>query len=90
MNKTTTTYLSLGSNLGDKLNHLQEVVFLIQANVGEVIKTSPVYETPAWGFEGDNFFNACIKVEIREQATPLGPSISIYYILIRKSLIPIY
>ena len=69
MNKTTTTYLSLGSNLGDKLNHLQEVVFLIQASVGEVIKTSPVYETPAWGFEGDNFYNACITVE-----TTLTPS----------------
>jgi 2-amino-4-hydroxy-6-hydroxymethyldihydropteridine diphosphokinase len=69
MNKTTTTHLSLGSNLGDKLNHLQEVVFLIQANVGEVIKTSPVYETPAWGFEGDNFYNACITVE-----TTLTPS----------------
>jgi 2-amino-4-hydroxy-6-hydroxymethyldihydropteridine diphosphokinase len=63
MNNTITTYLSLGSNLGDKLNQLQEVVFLIQTHIGEVIKTSPIYETPAWGFEGDNFYNACIAVE---------------------------
>ena len=70
MNKTSTAYLSIGSNLGDKLNQLQEVVFLIQATVGEVIKISPVYETPAWGFEGDNFFNACIMVE-----TMLAPSV---------------
>jgi len=63
MNKTATTYLSLGSNLGDKLNHLQEVVFLIQSSIGEVVKTSPIYETPAWGFEGEDFYNACIAVE---------------------------
>jgi len=68
MNNTTTTYLSLGSNLGDKLNQLQEVVFLIQTHIGKVVKTSPIYETPAWGFEGDNFYNACVIVE-----TPLTP-----------------
>jgi 2-amino-4-hydroxy-6-hydroxymethyldihydropteridine diphosphokinase len=69
MNNTTTTYLSLGSNLGDKLNQLQEVVFLIQTHIGEVVKTSPIYETPAWGFEGENFYNACLIVE-----TTLKPS----------------
>src|SRR5690606_28821981 len=44
--------------------------FSIHTTVGEVIKISPVYETPAWGFEGDNFFNACIMVE-----TMLAPSV---------------
>lgn len=63
MNKTVTTYLSLGSNLGDKLNHLQEVVLLIQSNIGRVEKISHIYETPAWGFEGEDFYNACIAVE---------------------------
>tara|TARA_R110002049_G_scaffold309183_2_gene518176 strand:- start:801 stop:1946 length:1146 start_codon:yes stop_codon:yes gene_type:complete len=70
MNKTITTYLSLGSNLGDKLNQLQEVVFLIHTTVGSVVKISPIYETPAWGFEGDNFYNCCIAVE-----TSLKPSV---------------
>ncbi|MBC8767163.1 2-amino-4-hydroxy-6-hydroxymethyldihydropteridine diphosphokinase [Arenibacter sp. BSSL-BM3] len=63
MNKTATTYLSLGSNLGDKLNHLQEVVFLIHSTIGNVVKISPIYETPAWGFEGEDFYNCCIAVE---------------------------
>jgi len=70
MNKTITTYLSLGSNLGDKLNHLQEVVFLIHSTVGSVVKISPIYETSAWGFDGDNFYNCCIAVE-----TSLTPSV---------------
>tara|TARA_R110000868_G_scaffold1635_14_gene13180 strand:+ start:11299 stop:12444 length:1146 start_codon:yes stop_codon:yes gene_type:complete len=70
MNKTITTYLSLGSNLGDKLNQLQEVVFLIHSTVGSVVKISPIYETPAWGFDGDNFYNCCIAVE-----TSLKPSV---------------
>jgi 2-amino-4-hydroxy-6-hydroxymethyldihydropteridine diphosphokinase len=69
MNKTVTTYLSLGSNLGDKLNHLQEVVFLIQATIGRVVKISPIYQTPAWGFEGEDFYNGCIAVET--SLTPL-------------------
>lgn len=63
MNKTVTTYLSLGSNLGDKLNHLQEVVFLIQSKIGRVEKISHIYETPAWGFDGEDFYNACIAVK---------------------------
>ncbi|MCM4173826.1 2-amino-4-hydroxy-6-hydroxymethyldihydropteridine diphosphokinase [Arenibacter sp. TNZ] len=69
MKKTVTTYLSLGSNLGDKLNHLQEVVFLIQATIGRVVKISPIYQTPAWGFEGEDFYNGCIAVET--SLTPL-------------------
>ncbi|MCM4154112.1 2-amino-4-hydroxy-6-hydroxymethyldihydropteridine diphosphokinase [Arenibacter sp. N53] len=69
MNKTVTTYLSLGSNLGDKLNHLQEVVFLIHSSIGNVVKISPIYETPAWGFDGEDFYNCCIAVET--SLTPL-------------------
>lgn len=61
MNKTATTYISLGSNLGDRLNHLQDAVFLINARIGEVTRISHVYETPAWGFDGDYFYNACLE-----------------------------
>jgi len=68
MNKTATTYISLGSNLGDRLNHLQDAVFLINARIGEVVRISHLYETPAWGFDGDYFYNACI--EARTQHSP--------------------
>ena len=69
MDKTATTYISLGSNLGDRLNHLQDAVFHINSRIGEVVRTSKIYETPAWGFEGDPFYNACIEVKTR--CTPM-------------------
>ncbi|HUH47429.1 MAG TPA: 2-amino-4-hydroxy-6-hydroxymethyldihydropteridine diphosphokinase [Arenibacter sp.] len=63
MNKTATTYISLGSNMGDRLNHLQDAVFHINTRIGKVTRLSHVYETPAWGFDGDYFYNACIEVK---------------------------
>ena len=57
-----TTYLSLGTNQGDKLDNLQQACNLIAEKVGRIIKLSSVYKTPAWGFEGEDFFNICIKV----------------------------
>ena len=43
---------------------------MIHSTVGSVVKISPIYETPAWGFDGDNFYNCCIAVE-----TSLKPSV---------------
>lgn len=58
-----TIYIALGSNKGNKLQNLQAAVDAIFVKVGAVNKISKVYQTPAIGFEGDDFFNACIKVE---------------------------
>lgn len=57
-----TTYLSLGSNLGDRLKNLQTAVDLINISVGHIKKVSSVYKTRAWGFEGGDFFNICLEV----------------------------
>ncbi|WKD85017.1 Deoxyguanosine kinase [Polaribacter huanghezhanensis] len=56
------TYLSLGSNQGDKLKNLQEAIYLIAEKIGPVLKISPVYKTPAVGFDGADFLNICVKV----------------------------
>lgn len=56
-------YISLGSNQGDKWHYLREAVFLIDKDAGTVKATSPVYESPAWGFDGDDFLNACIAID---------------------------
>jgi 2-amino-4-hydroxy-6-hydroxymethyldihydropteridine diphosphokinase len=58
-----TIYIALGSNKGNKLHNLQAAVDAIFVRVGNVNKISKVYQTPAIGFEGDDFFNACIRVE---------------------------
>jgi len=57
-----TTYLSLGSNQGQKLNTLQTAVNLISERIGYVKKVSSIYKTKSWGFEGNDFFNICIEV----------------------------
>jgi len=31
--------------------------------VGEVTSISPIYNSPSWGFESDDFLNACIRLE---------------------------
>lgn len=63
MKLAKTVYIALGSNKGNKLQYLQLAIDAIFEKIGAVNKISKVYETPAFGFEGDNFYNACIKVE---------------------------
>lgn len=66
---STTVYLSLGTNLGDKAANIREAVRLIGERVGCVVKESSVIETEPWGFDSDHsFLNACVEVE-----TPLSP-----------------
>jgi 2-amino-4-hydroxy-6-hydroxymethyldihydropteridine diphosphokinase len=56
------TYISLGSNQGDRFQYLQEAVLAIFAEIGSVQKISPVYETASWGFEADDFLNSVLLV----------------------------
>ncbi len=62
MKHTKTVYFSLGSNLGNRILQLQKAIFEIAKNVGPVTQISKVYQSPSWGFEGDNFLNICIAV----------------------------
>ncbi|AXG74179.1 2-amino-4-hydroxy-6-hydroxymethyldihydropteridine diphosphokinase [Flavobacterium arcticum] len=54
--------LSIGSNQGDRQQHLVSCVQYIHNHIATVIKVSAVYETPAWGFESDDFYNCAIVV----------------------------
>lgn len=56
------TYISIGTNQGNKLENMQQAINLIADKVGAVLKVASVYETASWGFESDNFYNTCIKV----------------------------
>jgi len=54
--------LSLGSNQGDRSQNLTSCIDYIYNNIATVVKTSAIYETPAWGFIGDDFYNCVIVV----------------------------
>lgn len=60
-----TIHIALGSNLGDRFANLQSAVNEIFEKIGNVSAISGVYETPAMGFDGDAFLNACIEVTTR-------------------------
>lgn len=58
------TYLSLGSNLGNKEDNLTKAVSLISEKVGKVVRRSSFYYSEPWGFQSENsFVNLCIAVE---------------------------
>ena len=57
-------YLGLGSNLGDRHEHIAKATTLIGERVGEVIRRSSLIETEPWGFQSENkFLNAVILCE---------------------------
>ncbi len=76
------TYLSLGSNKGHKLDTLQKAVNLISEKIGHVKKVSSIYKTRSWGFKGDDFYNICIEV-----STNLNPEKLIETILLIEKLL---
>ena len=65
MKSPKTVILALGSNLGDRRGYMQNALEKIHQNIGWILEVSKIYETPAWGFEGNSFLNACISVSTR-------------------------
>ena len=60
--------LSLGSNQGNRLENIENCLQLIHHQVGTIIKVSKVYETPAWGFESDAFYNCTLLIHSNKEA----------------------
>jgi 2-amino-4-hydroxy-6-hydroxymethyldihydropteridine diphosphokinase len=57
----TTAVLSIGSNVGDRLAHLQRAVDAFRP---WLLKASPVFSTPPWGpVAQDDFLNAILLVD---------------------------
>lgn len=56
------TYLSLGTNQGNKLENLQSAIDLIASKVGVILKIASVYKTASWGFDSNDFYNTCLQI----------------------------
>ncbi len=63
MTKSTIFHIALGSNKGDKFKNLQHAIDAIHIKIGHIIRISKIYKSPAFGFEGEDFFNACLVLE---------------------------
>ena len=63
-NRKLISYLSLGSNLGNRKNNLNEAIFHLKSKAGLIINTSKVYESEPWGLKDQKFFlNQVIKLK---------------------------
>ena len=58
---TQTVYLSLGSNI-DREDNITGGLNALQKHFGS-LSISPIYESKAVGFEGDNFFNLIVGIQ---------------------------
>jgi len=57
-------YLSLGSNIGDRVGYIQQATSLLSASESiNIVTTSSFYETEPWGMESNNWFvNAVVQI----------------------------
>jgi len=58
-------YISLGSNVGDRLHYLIQATQHINETIGKVVKTSPITETAPWGVQNEqtNYLNQILAIE---------------------------
>jgi len=67
--KLKNTYLLLGSNIEPRISFLKKAEQEIQNRIGELIKTSSVYETAPWGFKNvTSFLNKVLLISTELEA----------------------
>ena len=68
MNSQHQVILSIGSNQGNRLQNIQFAIAAINQEVGTIVKVSKLYETSAWGFESDTFYNCALVLNSNKKA----------------------
>jgi 2-amino-4-hydroxy-6-hydroxymethyldihydropteridine diphosphokinase len=68
----TRAVLSIGSNLGDRVAHLNQAVATVRAAGAVVTAVSPVYQTPPWppGLPGEDYLNAVLLAQDPDRDAP--------------------
>jgi 2-amino-4-hydroxy-6-hydroxymethyldihydropteridine diphosphokinase len=71
--KYTEAYLSLGSNLGNREERLNEAMERLEKEAGTIFARSSFSETEPWGFESEHLFlNAAIG--LKTTLSPIDPA----------------
>lgn len=65
-----TVYISVGSNIKREY-HIHNAIRQLKSQFGS-IRCSPVYESPAVGFHGDNFYNMVIAIDTQKSVEDLA------------------
>jgi len=56
-------FISLGSNLGNRIENLKKAIHCIDEQLGEIIKTSSIYKTAPWGKSNQpDFLNQVVLI----------------------------
>jgi 2-amino-4-hydroxy-6-hydroxymethyldihydropteridine diphosphokinase len=63
--------LSVGTNQGNRKQNILNCFQCIQSQIGGVVQYSQIYETPAWGFESDPFYNAAVYLQTESSPNQL-------------------
>ena len=75
-------FLGLGTNLGDRTVNLKKAAEKIEEYIGNIVKSSSVFETEPWGFDSKNeFLNLVLRVE-----TVFSPYMILGQILLIESM----
>ncbi|MBC7524491.1 MAG: 2-amino-4-hydroxy-6-hydroxymethyldihydropteridine diphosphokinase [Flavobacterium sp.] len=68
MNSQHQILLSIGSNLGNRLENIEQCIRFLHLEVGTVVKVSSLFESDSWGFDSDSFYNCAILIHTHKKA----------------------
>ncbi|MFT5819158.1 MAG: 2-amino-4-hydroxy-6-hydroxymethyldihydropteridine diphosphokinase [Crocinitomix sp.] len=58
-----TVFISLGSNLGNRIENIEKAYAAIETTIGTIEVRSSFYKTPPWGFQSNEaFVNSLIRI----------------------------
>ncbi len=69
MNTSHKVYLGIGSNL-NKQHNITSCLETLQSSFKQC-RHSPVYQSPAHGFDGHDFYNCCVEITTSFEPLPL-------------------
>ena len=71
MSKQHQVVLSLGTNQGNRLENIERCIDSLHREIGTIIRVSKLYETLAWGFESEKFYNCAVVMHTHKSAHQL-------------------